>query len=255
MIGVARARAALLPLFVACVVQYGCAAVAPTPTPAPAIELRALTDTVWLHTSYYTYPGGTRFPSNGLLVREGEALTLIDTAWGELATVALLEVIEQQVGLPVTGAVITHSHGDRIAGADVLESRGIAVQAHPLTRRLAIRSGVAVPDGVLEGIERPGAAVRHGALEIYYPGAGHSADNIVVWLAEQRVLFGGCAVRAAASATAGNTADADLDGWLSALANIAVRYGSAVQVIPGHGEPGGPELLEHTATLVRAARD
>ena len=45
------------------------------------VTITALDEGVWLHTSYYTYPSGTRFPSNGLIVKEGNSLTLIDTAW------------------------------------------------------------------------------------------------------------------------------------------------------------------------------
>ena len=37
---------------------------------AADVELRAISPGVWIHTSYYTYPSGTRFPSNGLVVRE-----------------------------------------------------------------------------------------------------------------------------------------------------------------------------------------
>ena len=80
------------------------------------ITLRALAEGVWLHTSYYTFPGGSRFPSNGLVIRDGDELTLVDTAWGELRTVDLLTAIEFEIGLPVTRAVVTHYHGTFVDG-------------------------------------------------------------------------------------------------------------------------------------------
>jgi hypothetical protein len=31
-----------------------------------------------------------------------------------------------------------------------------------------------------------------GKCESFFPGAGHTRDNLAVWLPQQRVLFGGC---------------------------------------------------------------
>jgi metallo-beta-lactamase class B len=32
-------------------------------------------------------------------------------------------------------------------------------------------------------------------LQAYYPGAGHTRDNIVVWVPQDKVLFGGCLIK------------------------------------------------------------
>ena len=45
---------------------------------------------------------GAVYPSNGLIVRDGDELLLIDTAWGAKNTAALLAEVEKQIGLPVT---------------------------------------------------------------------------------------------------------------------------------------------------------
>ena len=45
------------------------------------------------------------YPSNGLIVRDGDELLLIDTKRGCENTAALLAEIEKQIGLPVTRAV------------------------------------------------------------------------------------------------------------------------------------------------------
>ena len=66
---------------------------------------------------------GAVYPSNGLIVRDGDELLLIDTAWGAKNTAALLAEIEKQIGLPVTRAVSTHFHDDRV-GVDVLRAAG-----------------------------------------------------------------------------------------------------------------------------------
>lgn len=216
----------------------------------PDLRLRKLAEGVWLHTSWYTYPNGARFPSNGLAIEENGGLTLVDTAWGELRTVELVELLRERTGLEPLRAIVTHYHNDRAAGADYLESIGVEVFAHPLTQRLSIGAGAPVVDRVVEQIAEPGEARELGTLELFYPGPAHTRDNIVVWLPDRRILFGGCAVRALATSSAGNLTDADLENWPDAIRSVATRYPEVERVIPGHGEPGDGSLLEHTIQVV-----
>lgn len=94
--------------------------------------------------------------------------------------------------------------------------------------------------------------MRLGPLEIFYPGAAHAPDNVVVWIPAARVLFGGCAVRPGDSSSPGNTDDADIENWPTAIEKVLARYSMAEVVVPGHGAPGGPELLMHTIGIFRA---
>lgn len=221
---------------------------------ATDVEVRSLGDGVWIHTSYHALDDGSRFPSHGLIVREGDALTLVDTAWGEEKTRLLLRAIDVQIGLPVTRAVVTHFHADRASGVDLLEAGGVEVWAHPLTRGLTIENGYPVPDLVLEGLDQPGDAVELGALEVFYPGPAHSQDNLMVWLGDQGILFGGCAIRGAADRGLGNVRDGDVESWAKAMERTRHRYAGATRVVSSHSEPGGAELIGHTASLARAAQ-
>ncbi len=231
----------------------GCAGNVVQERASSAIELKELVDGVWLHTSQYEYPGGGRFSSNGLVVREGRTLTLIDTAWGELRTLELLAAIASRTGLPVTKAVVTHFHGDRVSGTDILEGQGIEVYAHPLTQRLTIAHGLPVPDRALEGLARRESVAHFGSLDVIYPGPAHAMDNLMIWLPEQRILFGGCAIRERRSTSLGNTTHGDIRSWHKMLEWLADHYESAEIVVPGHGEPGGFDIVHHTHRLVREA--
>lgn len=214
------------------------------------IRITKLDEGVWLHTSYYVYPNGVKFPSNGLIVKEGENLTLVDTAWGELQTVKLLAEIELKIKLPVTKALVTHAHSDRAAGVDVLEAAGIKVFSHPLTQKFSIEQGAPVPDNVINELKEAGSSVNFGSLNVFFPGAGHALDNLVVWLPQKQILFGGCAIRALSANSAGNTAHGDIDSWLIITKQLKNKYKTAAMVIPGHGEVGGIELLSHTEELI-----
>ena len=219
------------------------------------IRLVPLRPGVWAHVSTFRFEDGTVYPSNGLVVRDGDSVYLVDTAWGEEATVALLAAIDAEIGLPIRGVVSTHFHDDRVEGADVFRSRGIPVFASSMTRRLAADEGNAVPSDSLAGLTVPGASVRLGPLDVFYAGAGHTRDNLVVYVPEAGVLAGGGAVHEASRTHAGNVADADLDAWPVSLRRVRDRYPEADLVVPGHGPPGGRELLDHSIEVVEAAGD
>jgi len=221
--------------------------------PGAGIKITKVDSGVWMHTSYYVYPSGIKFPSNGLIIQEGSELTLIDTAWGELQTVNLLKSIKLKINLPVTKAVITHAHGDRAAGVDFLESIGVEVYAHPLTKKLTIEQGSSVPDRTFKGLDEAGTSIKFGSFNVAFPGAGHTVDNLMVWLPEKRILFGGCAIRAMSFKSAGNTAHGDIHSWLKIIKRSKNIYGNAKMVVPGHGEIGGVELLEHTEQAITNA--
>ena len=217
------------------------------------VKLRLLRPGVWIHTSRYVFPDGSVIPANGLVVREGGGLVLIDTAWGEMLTAELLDEIKREIKLPVRRAIVTHSHADRIAGADLLRQRGIPVFAHPLTVRKAASVAIAMPTDSLAGLRKPGDAVFVGSVEVFYPGPAHSPDNVVVWVPSARVLFGGCAVKSLDS-DLGNLADADTRAWPGAMHRIMERYRQAEVVVPGHGAEGGQQLLTHTLELLTKPR-
>ena len=221
--------------------------------PLGEVRLRKIRDGVWVHVATQAF-GGAVHPSNGLVVRDGDGLLLVDPAWGGRNTAALLKAIEAEIGLPVRRAISTHFHDDRVGGVDTLKAAGISTFGTPLTRRLAKAEGNEVPTRALDGLAKPGDAIRIGPVEVFYPGAGHAPDNLVVYVPAARVLFGGCAVHEAARRTAGNVSHADLEAWPASIRRVQLRYPEATIVVPGHGVPGGRELLEHTIGVVKAHR-
>jgi metallo-beta-lactamase class B VIM len=216
----------------------------------PDLSVTVLADGVWMHTSWRTLTGGTRFPSNGLIVRDGDELILIDTAWGEEPTEALLAWIDTTLALPVARVISTHFHDDRVGGGEAVRRRGIPHLATALTGRLAAEVGNPVPDPIA-GIDSIGAVARIGAVEVFYPGPAHTRDNVVVHIPSAGVLFGGCAVRELGTRSRGNVADGDTLEWPASIARARDRYAGVRLVVPGHGEVGGAELLDHTISLFR----
>ena len=206
--------------------------------------------TVWVHTTNYKLPGQAPIPSNGLVVLDGDDVVLVDGAWGELATVALLEAVKAETGKPVTKMVITHHHADRVSGVDAAEREGIEIFTHPDTPSLAARSGFAVPNTSVAALREPKSRAKIGNLEVTFPGPGHTPDNMVVYIPEAKVLYGGCLIRGAETKTLGNTEDADLTAWPETLRFIKAVYRDAKIVVPGHGKGGDISLPDHTLKLL-----
>lgn len=210
------------------------------------VEVRHLAGRIWVHTS--TKDG---IPSNGLVVGTDQGPLLIDSAWDDEQTGRIAAWARERFGAPLRRAVATHSHDDRLGGIDTLRALGVRMGALDLTRKLAARRGDAtLPDVLLTARQQ---ALRDGwGFEVFHPGAGHAPDNVVVWFPEERVVFGGCLVKSAAARDLGFTGDADLASWPGAVAAVARRYPEARIVVPGHGAPGGTDLLDHTRALLAA---
>jgi metallo-beta-lactamase class B len=241
-------RLAVLRGFVALIASSVSAAADPSGVVrlGPDLEVRPLRPTIWLHVS----KDGQGTPANGLIVRTPRGLLLVDTAWTEGQAERLVAWGERALGAFFVQAIVTHSHGDRTGGLAALAKRGVPVGALDLTIE-KLRGTVDRSPRVLLTRAEP---VHRDPLgfEAFYPGAGHAADNVVVWFGAERVLFGGCLVKSETAPDLGNVADADLASWPRAIEAVRARYPAAVVVVPGHGAVGGPAALTHTLDLLRA---
>jgi metallo-beta-lactamase class B VIM len=175
---------------------------------------------------------------------------LIDGAWGELATLSLLEKVKKETGKAVTKMIVTHHHIDRTAGVDVAEWRGIQIFTHPDTPNLAAKAGFPVPNTSVAALKTPGSRTKVGNVELAYPGQGHAQDNLVAYIPSADILYGGCAVRGAGSKTLGNQEDANLEKWAVSLNWMKSTYPKAKVVVPGHGKGANLSLIDATLALI-----
>jgi metallo-beta-lactamase class B len=132
-----------------------------------------------------------------IIDRPGGSL-LIDTGWTPDQAEALVRWAKKSLSSPIATAVGTHFHNDRIGGVEILRKNSIPILAHPLTCSLAEKLGVPVPEAIAEF---NGRSYRLNAdCELFFPGAGHTRDNIVAWLPQQGVLFCGCLLKSSTAA-------------------------------------------------------
>jgi metallo-beta-lactamase class B len=215
-------------------------------SPLQEIEVIQLKEGVFVYRSFALYEGSL-VSANGLILESSDEVALIDTPWDDQQTVQLLNWIDREIGKPVSFAVITHAHMDRIGGIDVLKSRNISTISGRLTAKEAALRGYSQPD--ITFLSDTLLSYGVSSLEVFYPGPGHTIDNSVVYLSDYHMLYGGCFIKSAASRSLGNLDDAVVADWPGSLKRVSERYPERKVVIPGHGswEPGA---IENTLNLL-----
>jgi len=213
------------------------------------IVLHPIAAGVWVHTTLFDLPGMGRVGANGLVVMDGKEALLINLPWTDELTAALCTWIADRRGATVKIVIPTHFHEDCMGGLAEAHRRGAVSYGLDRTIEIARQKGLPVPkisyhDGI--PVHCGGATV-----VVTYPGAGHTTDNVVAWLPQQKVLFAGCLVKSLDSNSLGNTRDGDLSAYPGTLRKVQATYPQAKIVVPGHGDWGGPELIEHTLGLCR----
>ncbi|WP_394129049.1 subclass B1 metallo-beta-lactamase [Shewanella maritima] len=214
------------------------------------LQISQLTENLYLHKSYQLTDSFGLVSSNGLIyiAADQQSAYLIDTPWSEADTIKLVEWLDEQ-GYELKASISTHSHDDRTAGMGYLNSLGINTHASTLTNQLLTQQNKPTSVSSFNGNK---LNLLDEYVEVYFVGAGHTIDNLVVWFPKTKLLYGGCMVKSINSKSLGYIAEADLQAWPQSIATLKQQFGQAKQVLPGHGKIGNTELLTHTQKLLKA---
>lgn len=215
------------------------------------VVLHPIAPGVWIHTTYFDLPDLGRVGANGLVIIDGSEAMLIDTPWTNGLTASLCEWIAATHGAVVKAVIPTHFHEDCMGGLEEVHRRGAISYGLDQTVAIARQKKLPVPQVSYRDqiLVRCGGTVARAT----YFGAGHTTDNVVVWLPQRKIFFAGCLVKSLDSKSLGNTKDGDLTAYPATLRKMQAAYPDAKIVVPGHGAWGGPELIEHTLNLCQAA--
>lgn len=211
-----------------------------------ALTIIPLNNSVYQHISYQEVGKWGLVAATGLIVMDGKDAYLLDTPWSDQDTQALLDWIVAK-GYRLKGAVVTHFHKDASGGLGLLNDKKIPTYAFHKTNQLLRDNKSATASNIFS--DKRMTLVKD-KVELFYPGPGHSSDNIVVWLKPQGILFGGCFVKGLYSKGLGNLEDANVTAWLGSITNTINTFPEVKTVVPGHGKIGDASLLTHTARLI-----
>ncbi|WP_212004473.1 subclass B1 metallo-beta-lactamase [Chitinophaga sp. HK235] len=214
------------------------------------LKISHLAGNCYVYTTIGQLSDGSRYPSNSMYVVTEKGVVMIDVPWDTTQLVPLLDQIKKQHGKAVIACIATHFHEDRTAGLNALAARGIKTYSTAHTLKLCKDNHKEEARYVIP--EDTTFRLGDRRLQVFYPGPGHAPDNIVVWVPEDKVLYGGCFIKSTDAADLGNLSDADPKAWTPSMLRLKAKFPNPVFTVPGHGELSNKDkACNHTLELIQ----
>ena len=211
------------------------------------LEITHLTGDFYIYTTYQNL-AGKPYPANSMYLVTDLGVVLFDTPWDTTQFQLLLDSIQTRHHKKAVICIATHFHEDRTAGLEFYRNKGLktftTVQTDELSKKHRMKRAefLLYKDSLF--------TVGKYTFQIYYAGAGHSPDNIVIWFEKEKILYGGCLIKSIEADDLGNLSDANVNAWGPTLKNIQRQCKNPVYIIPGHLDWRDRESLNHTMNMV-----
>ncbi len=212
------------------------------------LRITHLTGDFYIFTTYKNLDG-YNFPSNGMYLVTDAGVVLFDTPWDTTQCAPLMDSIYKRHQKPIIMAIATHFHDDRTAGFNFFKNHGVRTYTSKLTHEMSLSHNEALAEFHFENDTV--FNVGNHRFETFFPGAGHTRDNIVIWFEKEKILYGGCFIKSTENSGLGNIADADPAQWKRSVRKVRRKYPDPSFVIPGHFGWANRESVIHTAKLLR----
>ena len=210
------------------------------------LEIVQLSPNVFLHISFLPTENFGRVACNGLIITNEGSAIVVDAPVYNTDAEMIMKWIKNELHCEIQSVVATHFHNDCIGGLEAFHAMGISSYAHQLTLDLLAEKKGAKPQKGFTDYSN--LKLAEESIVLHFLGEGHTKDNIVVYFPKEKVLFGGCLVKAT-NAPKGFLGDANTEAWPNTIKKLKATYPEARIVVPGHGNPGGLELLDYTVEL------
>jgi len=189
------------------------------------------------------------FMSNAGFVVTGDGVVVFDALGTPVLGRAMIAAIRKVTPQPVRRVIVSHYHADHVYGLQAFKAAGAEIWAYRkgqlyfssgvAAERLAQRradlfpwvdeaTAVVPPDLWLDG----DTSFRMGGVtfRLLYSEGAHSPEDLMMFVAEDRLLFAGDLIFAGRVPFVGN---ADSKGWLKAMDKMIALHPAVV--VPGHG--------------------
>lgn len=217
-------------------------------TEEPRLKISPLTGDFYVYTTYNTYEG-SKIPANGMYLVTDNGVVLFDTPWDTTQYQPLLDSIQLKHHKNVTMCIATHWHSDRTDGLEYYRQKGIKTYTTYLTDQLSKKNNKKRAEYIME--KDTVFTIGQYSFETYYPGQGHTEDNIVIWFNHEKVLYGGCLIKGADAEDLGNVADGNVTEYETTLKNVQQKYPDPQFIIVSHHDWNNKNSLQHSIKLAR----
>jgi glyoxylase-like metal-dependent hydrolase (beta-lactamase superfamily II) len=194
---------------------------------------------------------------NNTIIEMKDYLVVIDANFPSGARLAMADA-KKVSPKPVKYVFITHHHGDHNYGAAVWTEAGATTLAYkgmaeemgryePTRWQATAKSRKDVgdlkrdkPEAPKQTFDKSPYVIKDSTreLQFHFFGWAHTRGDGFAWLPKERVLATG---DAGVNGAFNYTADANIGNWPKVM-EAALKL-KPLHVLPGHGEPGGPEIL------------
>ena len=212
------------------------------------LKISHLTGEFYIYTTYSTYEGNP-VPANGMYFVTDDGIVLFDTPWDTTQFQPLLDSILLRYNKNVLLCIATHWHSDRTEGLEYYKQRGIKTYTTVLTDELSKknnkkRAEFLIADDTIFNVGQI-------SFEIYYPGQGHTTDNIIVWFNKEKILYGGCLIKGADAENLGYLGDANVVEYETTLKNVQKKCPAPKYIIISHSDWENINSLNHSIKLAK----
>jgi metallo-beta-lactamase class B len=202
--------------------------------------------------SYANFSGLGRYGTNHLLFVKNNKAFLFDTPNDNALAGELYHWAKDSLNAEITNISVSHWHQDHSGGLDTLHKLGVKSYSYYITKEIMIAANMVPAQTTFADsitIDFEGTKI----LLAFY-GAAHTNDNTIGWIENEKILFSGSIIRSLDNKNLGYLKDADIKSWPQTIENIRKRFGNALLTIPGHGDAGGPELIDYSANLAKQGK-
>lgn len=215
-------------------------------TQTPQLDITRLNGDFYIYTTYNLYEN-SRIPANGMYLVTSQGAVLFDTPWDTTQFQPLLDSIRLRHHTNVILCIATHWHSDKTAGLEYYRQQGIRTYTTVLTDQFSQKNDkkraefLMTKDTVFQ--------VGQYAFETYYPGEGHTADNIVVWFKKEKILYGGCLIKGVDDENLGYLGDANVEEYATTLKRVQKKCRKPRFIIIAHNDWRDTRSLKHSIRM------
>ncbi|MEO8769637.1 MAG: BlaB/IND/MUS family subclass B1 metallo-beta-lactamase [Ferruginibacter sp.] len=216
-----------------------------------SLKITQLSGDFYIYTTYNLYKGN-RIPANGMYLITNDGAVMFDTPWDTTQFQPLLDSIMIKHNKKVILCIATHFHEDRTYGLEYYRQHGIKTFTTKQTDDLSKERGKKRAEFLIykDSIFNAGQYF----FQTYYPGGGHTADNIVIWFEKEKILYGGCLIKSVEADDLGYLGDASVKDYAASVKHVQEKCKNPKFVIPGHDDWTNIKSLEHTYKMAKELR-
>lgn len=210
------------------------------------LKFTHLSGDFYVYESFGTYQG-QRIGANAMYLVTKEGVVLFDTPWDTAQFQNLLDSIYARHHEEVVLCIATHFHEDRSGGMEYYRRKGIKTFTTWKTDSISKHKGMKRAEYLID--KDTTFHIDQYTFQTFYPGEGHTSDNIVIWFPKEKILYGGCLIKSAGAKNLGNLEDANIYAYAQTIRNVQSRCRNARYIITGHDDWTDNSSLKHTLEM------